>query len=25
LSLTYKPRNDAQLGTAGDVTAIHFE
>jgi hypothetical protein len=25
LSLTYKPRNDAQLGTEGDVTAIHFE
>lgn len=25
LSLTYKPRKDIQLGTAGDVTAIHFE
>lgn len=25
LSLTYKPRKDAQLGTTGDVTAIHFE
>jgi hypothetical protein len=25
LSLTYKPRKDTQLGTAGDVTAIHFE
>jgi hypothetical protein len=25
LSLTYRPRNDVQLGTAGDVTAIHFE
>jgi hypothetical protein len=25
LSLTYTPRKDAQLGTTGDVTAIHFE